>query len=79
MSGYCRARSGETYVFSILMNGVNPFGARALQDRMLAGDRRRVAEPSRPAALSSPSSSSTSVPTFSAFAIFEPGSAPATT
>ena len=33
--GYCRARSGETYVFSILMNGVNPFGARALQDRML--------------------------------------------
>ena len=35
VSGYCRARSGETYVFSILMNGVNPFGARALQDRML--------------------------------------------
>ena len=35
VSGYCRARSGGTYVFSILMNGVNPFGARALQDRML--------------------------------------------
>ena len=35
VSGYCRARSGDTYVFSILMNGVNPFGARALQDRML--------------------------------------------
>jgi len=35
VSGYCRARSGATYVFSILMNGVNPFGARRLQDRML--------------------------------------------
>ncbi len=35
VSGYCRARSGDTYVFSILMNGVNAFGARALQDRML--------------------------------------------
>ena len=35
VSGYCRARSGDTYIFSILMNGVNPFGARALQDRML--------------------------------------------
>ncbi len=35
VSGYCKARSGDTYVFSILMNGVNPFGARALQDRML--------------------------------------------
>ncbi|MBA3298649.1 MAG: D-alanyl-D-alanine carboxypeptidase/D-alanyl-D-alanine-endopeptidase [Thermoleophilaceae bacterium] len=35
VSGYCKARSGETYVFSILMNGVNPFGARRLQDRML--------------------------------------------
>lgn len=35
LSGYCRARSGHDYVFSILMNGVNVFGARALQDRML--------------------------------------------
>jgi len=35
VSGYCRARSGETYVFSILMNGVDPYGARAIQDRML--------------------------------------------
>lgn len=35
VSGYCLARSGETYAFSILMNGVNPFGARKLQDRML--------------------------------------------
>ena len=35
VSGYCSARSGQTYVFSILMNGVNPFGARGLQDRML--------------------------------------------
>ena len=35
LSGYCRARSGQTYAFSILMNNVNPFGARAIQDRML--------------------------------------------
>jgi D-alanyl-D-alanine carboxypeptidase/D-alanyl-D-alanine-endopeptidase (penicillin-binding protein 4) len=34
LSGYCSARSGDTYVFSILMNNVNPFGARQLQDRM---------------------------------------------
>jgi len=35
VSGYCRARSGDTYVFSIVMNGVDPYGARGLQDRML--------------------------------------------
>jgi serine-type D-Ala-D-Ala carboxypeptidase/endopeptidase (penicillin-binding protein 4) len=35
VSGFCRARSGATYAFSILMNGVDPYGARALQDRML--------------------------------------------
>lgn len=35
VSGYCQARSGETYAFSILMNNVNPFGARAVQDRMM--------------------------------------------
>jgi D-alanyl-D-alanine carboxypeptidase/D-alanyl-D-alanine-endopeptidase (penicillin-binding protein 4) len=35
VSGYCRARSGDTYVFSILMNGVDPYGARNLQDSML--------------------------------------------
>ncbi len=34
LSGYCTARSGDVYVFSILMNRVNPFGARTLQDRM---------------------------------------------
>jgi D-alanyl-D-alanine carboxypeptidase/D-alanyl-D-alanine-endopeptidase (penicillin-binding protein 4) len=42
LSGYCRARSGHTYVFSILMNATNPSGARAIQDRMaqaLAGVR----------------------------------------
>jgi serine-type D-Ala-D-Ala carboxypeptidase/endopeptidase (penicillin-binding protein 4) len=43
LSGYCRSRSGDLYVFSILMNGVSPPGARALQDRMahaIAGVRR---------------------------------------
>ncbi len=35
VSGYCTARSGKIYAYSILMNGVNAFGARALQDRML--------------------------------------------
>jgi serine-type D-Ala-D-Ala carboxypeptidase/endopeptidase (penicillin-binding protein 4) len=35
VSGYCRARSGENYAFSILMNGADPYGARAIQDRML--------------------------------------------
>ena len=34
LSGYCRARSGANYVFSFLMNGVNVFGARQIQDRM---------------------------------------------
>jgi D-alanyl-D-alanine carboxypeptidase/D-alanyl-D-alanine-endopeptidase (penicillin-binding protein 4) len=34
LSGWCEARSGDLYVFSILMNGVNPSGARTLQDRM---------------------------------------------
>ena len=35
LSGYCEARSGENYVYSILMNGVYPPSARRLQDRML--------------------------------------------
>ena len=35
VSGYCTALSGNVYVFSILMNGVNASGARRLQDRML--------------------------------------------
>jgi serine-type D-Ala-D-Ala carboxypeptidase/endopeptidase (penicillin-binding protein 4) len=42
LSGYCLARSGDTYVFSFLMNDVSTSGARALQDRMaqaLAGVR----------------------------------------
>ena len=34
LSGYCEARSGDLYAFSILMNGVYPAGARQLQDRM---------------------------------------------
>jgi D-alanyl-D-alanine carboxypeptidase/D-alanyl-D-alanine-endopeptidase (penicillin-binding protein 4) len=34
LSGYCRSRSGDTIVFSFLMNRVSTFGARTLQDRM---------------------------------------------
>jgi D-alanyl-D-alanine carboxypeptidase/D-alanyl-D-alanine-endopeptidase (penicillin-binding protein 4) len=34
LSGYCEARSGDTYAFSILMNGVGTLGARRIQDRM---------------------------------------------
>jgi D-alanyl-D-alanine carboxypeptidase/D-alanyl-D-alanine-endopeptidase (penicillin-binding protein 4) len=34
LSGYCGSRGGDTYVFSFLMNGVNVYGARRLQDRM---------------------------------------------
>jgi serine-type D-Ala-D-Ala carboxypeptidase/endopeptidase (penicillin-binding protein 4) len=33
LSGYCEARSGDLYAFSVLMNGVYPTGARRLQDR----------------------------------------------
>ena len=35
LSGYCEARSGDTYAYSILMNVVYPSGARRLQDSML--------------------------------------------
>jgi D-alanyl-D-alanine carboxypeptidase/D-alanyl-D-alanine-endopeptidase (penicillin-binding protein 4) len=35
LSGYCEARSGEEYAYSILMNGVYPTSARRLQDRMV--------------------------------------------
>jgi serine-type D-Ala-D-Ala carboxypeptidase/endopeptidase (penicillin-binding protein 4) len=35
LSGYCEVTSGNTYAYSILMNGVSPTGARILQNRML--------------------------------------------
>ena len=35
LSGYCEARTGDTYAYSILMNVVYPPGARRLQDSML--------------------------------------------
>jgi D-alanyl-D-alanine carboxypeptidase/D-alanyl-D-alanine-endopeptidase (penicillin-binding protein 4) len=34
LSGYCRARSGDLYAFSVLNNSVNTFSARAAQDRI---------------------------------------------
>jgi D-alanyl-D-alanine carboxypeptidase/D-alanyl-D-alanine-endopeptidase (penicillin-binding protein 4) len=36
LSGYCRTRGGDTVAFSILMNRVDPYGARRLQDRMVS-------------------------------------------
>jgi serine-type D-Ala-D-Ala carboxypeptidase/endopeptidase (penicillin-binding protein 4) len=35
LSGYCEAKSGDEYAYSILMNGVYPTSARRLQDKML--------------------------------------------
>jgi D-alanyl-D-alanine carboxypeptidase/D-alanyl-D-alanine-endopeptidase (penicillin-binding protein 4) len=35
LSGYCEGLNGDTYAYSILMNGVYPSGARVLQDRMV--------------------------------------------
>ena len=35
LSGYCEARSGNDYAFSILMNRVYTPGAQHLQDGML--------------------------------------------
>ena len=34
LSGYCTARSGDLYAFSVLMNGVYPSSARRLQDNI---------------------------------------------
>jgi D-alanyl-D-alanine carboxypeptidase/D-alanyl-D-alanine-endopeptidase (penicillin-binding protein 4) len=36
LSGYCRTRGGDIVAFSILMNRVNIYGARDLQDRMVS-------------------------------------------
>lgn len=35
LSGYCRARSGDTIVFSILSNGVNSNAAKRIEDRIV--------------------------------------------
>jgi D-alanyl-D-alanine carboxypeptidase/D-alanyl-D-alanine-endopeptidase (penicillin-binding protein 4) len=35
LAGYCETRSGGTVAFAFLMNYVNPYSARVLQDRML--------------------------------------------
>jgi len=35
LSGFCRARSGTLYAYSILMNGVDSYSGRAIQDSML--------------------------------------------
>jgi serine-type D-Ala-D-Ala carboxypeptidase/endopeptidase (penicillin-binding protein 4) len=33
--GYCQSTGGDTIAFAFLMNGVNPYGAHVLQDRMV--------------------------------------------
>ena len=35
LAGYCETRSGSTVAYAFLMNYVNPYSARVLQDRML--------------------------------------------
>jgi serine-type D-Ala-D-Ala carboxypeptidase/endopeptidase (penicillin-binding protein 4) len=52
LSGYCSARSGDLYAFSILMNGVYTPGAQVLQDRMAQAmaAQRGPKQPARPAA-----------------------------
>ena len=36
LSGYCETRAAASVAFAILMNGVTPYGARVLQDRMVS-------------------------------------------
>jgi D-alanyl-D-alanine carboxypeptidase/D-alanyl-D-alanine-endopeptidase (penicillin-binding protein 4) len=36
LAGYCRSRAGRRFVFALLMNGVNVYRARAVQDRIAA-------------------------------------------
>ena len=75
LSGYCAAAGGRTLVFSFLMNGVGPIGARRLQDRMTNALVRYRGPPNSSSRRSSPI---TSVPSSRALASFVPGSSPAT-
>jgi D-alanyl-D-alanine carboxypeptidase/D-alanyl-D-alanine-endopeptidase (penicillin-binding protein 4) len=36
LAGYCQTTAGARVAFAILMNGVSPYGARRLQDRMVS-------------------------------------------
>jgi D-alanyl-D-alanine carboxypeptidase/D-alanyl-D-alanine-endopeptidase (penicillin-binding protein 4) len=36
LAGYCQTTAGSRVAFAFLMNGVSTYGARRLQDRMLA-------------------------------------------
>ena len=36
LAGYCQTTAGSRVAFAILMNRVNPYGARRLQDRMVS-------------------------------------------
>ncbi len=42
LSGYCLTPSGDTLAFAILMNGVSPYSAHGLQDRMVGAIARYV-------------------------------------
>nr|MBA3327557.1 D-alanyl-D-alanine carboxypeptidase/D-alanyl-D-alanine-endopeptidase [Solirubrobacterales bacterium] len=48
LAGYCRTRGGRDVAFAILMNAVNPFGARGVQDRMAAAIARLDADAGSP-------------------------------
>jgi D-alanyl-D-alanine carboxypeptidase/D-alanyl-D-alanine-endopeptidase (penicillin-binding protein 4) len=48
LAGYCTTAGGQTVAFAILMNRVNPWGARLLQDRMLGSIARLTAPAAAP-------------------------------
>ncbi|MGH2858074.1 MAG: D-alanyl-D-alanine carboxypeptidase, partial [Solirubrobacteraceae bacterium] len=35
VAGYCLARDGHSLAFALLMNGINPYYAHPIQDRMI--------------------------------------------
>ena len=45
LAGYCETRGGATVAYAFLMNGVNPYSARLLQDRMLGALARYSPSP----------------------------------
>ena len=48
LAGYCRSATGRRVAFAILMNGMSPFSARRLQDRMAVALARYEPAPAAP-------------------------------